>query len=48
VPYFVERRAAAPLLVSVEDDGPACPRPLEETTARVDTLAVWIRQTTRS
>lgn len=46
-PYFVERRGKAPLLVSVENTGPDCPHALEETTARVDTLASWIRRTTR-
>jgi secreted trypsin-like serine protease len=47
-PYFVERRYGPPLLVSVENTGPDCPHAEEETTARVDTLAGWIRRTIRS
>jgi hypothetical protein len=46
-PYFLERPHAAPLLVSVENTGPDCPHAVEETTARVDMLADWIRRTTR-
>lgn len=46
-PYFVERRYAAPLLVSVENTGPDCPHAEEETTARVDVLVPWIHQTIR-
>ena len=45
-PYFLERPYAAPLLVSVENTGPDCPHAEEETTARLDTLAAWIRRVT--
>jgi secreted trypsin-like serine protease len=31
-------------IVSVESDGPACPHAEEETTARIDVIADWIRQ----
>ncbi|MFL6071999.1 MAG: trypsin-like serine protease [Mycobacteriales bacterium] len=41
-PYFVER--PVPHLVSVESNGPDCPHPLEETTARVDNQFTWIIQ----
>ncbi|HYN95576.1 MAG TPA: trypsin-like serine protease [Pilimelia sp.] len=44
-PYFVERRRAAPLLVSLESTGPDCPHAEEETTARLDVLAGWIKAT---
>jgi secreted trypsin-like serine protease len=37
-PYFIGQR-----LVAVESGGPSCPHALEETTARVDTAAAWIR-----
>ena len=39
-PYFVEK--PVPHLVSVESNGPDCPHPLEETTARVDDQYLWI------
>jgi hypothetical protein len=41
-PYFVERHGSA-TLVSVESGGPDCPHALEETTARADAVATWIR-----
>ncbi len=44
-PYFRERDHHVPLLVAVETDGPDCPHDQEETTARVDTVATWIRHT---
>ena len=34
-----------PLLVSVESTGPACPHSSQETTARVDVVAGWVRGT---
>ena len=40
-PYF-----ANGALYSVESNGPACPHTTPETTARVDTVASWIRSTT--
>jgi secreted trypsin-like serine protease len=40
-PYFTT--GAAPLLVSVESTGPNCPHNRAETTARVDTVAAWIK-----
>jgi secreted trypsin-like serine protease len=43
-PYFAERRYRAPVLVSVESTGPACPHAQEETTSRVDNIADWIHQ----
>jgi hypothetical protein len=42
-PYFTTPVAGAPLLVSVESDGPDCPHTTPETTARVDNIATWIR-----
>jgi secreted trypsin-like serine protease len=42
-PYFRTPTGAAPLLVSVESTGPDCPHSSPETTARVDTVATWIR-----
>jgi hypothetical protein len=44
-PYFSEPTGAAPVLVSVESDGPECPHTSAETTARVDRLADWIHTT---
>ncbi|MCW2646611.1 MAG: esterase [Pseudonocardiales bacterium] len=41
-PYFLTPSSAAPQLVSVESDGPACPHTTPETTARVDNIASWI------
>jgi secreted trypsin-like serine protease len=32
-----------PLLVSIESTGPACPHSSQETTARVDVVASWVR-----
>lgn len=43
-PYFRETRRG-PELVSTESSGPDCPHDLEETTARVDAAADWIRAT---
>jgi secreted trypsin-like serine protease len=45
-PYFAERGGHY-RLVSVESTGPDCPHAQEETTARVDVLASWIRRTAR-
>ncbi|HEU5107166.1 MAG TPA: trypsin-like serine protease [Micromonosporaceae bacterium] len=45
-PYFAVRRGR-PYLVSVENTGPDCPHSEEETTARIDTLRSWIRDTAR-
>ena len=42
-PYFRTPAGAAPLLVSVESDGPDCPHTSPETTGRVDTIAAWIK-----
>ncbi|WP_254920803.1 trypsin-like serine protease [Blastococcus mobilis] len=42
-PYFMPRTGSAPLLVSVESDGPACPHSSQETTARVDPIVGWVR-----
>jgi secreted trypsin-like serine protease len=47
-PYFLERKGRAPLLVSVESDGPDCPHDQEETTSRVDTVANWVHRVTSS
>ena len=43
-PYFLERPHHAPVVVSVESDGPDCPHTTPEDTVRVDTLAAWICQ----
>jgi secreted trypsin-like serine protease len=40
-PYFTT--GTTPLLYSVESNGPDCPHTSAETTARVDTVASWIR-----
>src|SRR3954468_705170 len=45
-PYFSTPAGARPVLVSVESAGPACPHAKQETTARVDTVAGWIRTVT--
>jgi secreted trypsin-like serine protease len=45
-PYFTEG-PGGPRLVSVESDGPPCPHSAEETTARVDTVVPWLRETMR-
>ena len=42
-PYFTRPATGAPLLVSVESDGPDCPHTTAETTARVDNVASWIK-----
>jgi hypothetical protein len=42
-PYFTVPRAALPVLVSVESNGPDCPHTGPETTSRVDTVVPWIR-----
>lgn len=41
-PYF-DTSGPDPVLVSVESTGPACPHRREETTARVDVVAGWVR-----
>jgi hypothetical protein len=41
-PYFRERRGVA-TLVGTEVEGPDCPHADDETTARIDTIADWIR-----
>jgi secreted trypsin-like serine protease len=45
-PYFRETRRG-PEVVSTESTGPDCPHFVEETTARVDVSADWIRKTIR-
>ena len=42
-PYFATPRGSSPVLVSVESSGPNCPHRLQETTARVDVVAGWVR-----
>ena len=42
-PYFTKPATGAPLLVSVESNGPNCPHTTPETTARVDNIAPWIK-----
>jgi secreted trypsin-like serine protease len=44
-PYFTTPTGGAPLLVSVESNGPDCPHTTPETTARVDTITSWIKTT---
>ncbi len=41
-PYFTEKKGS-PRLVSVVSVGPRCPHSAEETTARVDNIAPWIK-----
>jgi secreted trypsin-like serine protease len=41
-PYFSTPANAAPLLVSVESNGPNCPHTTPETTARTDNIASWV------
>jgi secreted trypsin-like serine protease len=41
-PYFREGPDGEGTLVSVESTGPACPHSGDETTARIDNIAVWI------
>ena len=45
-PYFRERRGSV-TLVSTEVTGPDCPHDQNETTARIDTIADWIRDQVR-
>ena len=42
-PYFTRPTTGAPLLVSVESNGPNCPHTSAETTARVDDVVSWIK-----
>lgn len=42
-PYFATPSGSNPVLVSVESSGPNCPHRLQETTARVDVVAGWVR-----
>jgi secreted trypsin-like serine protease len=42
-PYFTRPASGAPLLVSVESNGPNCPHTTPETTARVDNVVTWIK-----
>jgi secreted trypsin-like serine protease len=42
-PYFTRPTTGAPLLVSVESNGPNCPHTTPETTARVDNIVTWIK-----
>jgi V8-like Glu-specific endopeptidase len=42
-PYFTRPTTGAPLLVSVESNGPNCPHTTPETTARVDNILSWIK-----
>jgi hypothetical protein len=44
-PYFTTPTGAAPLLVSIESNGPDCPHTTPEITARVDTITSWIKTT---
>ena len=46
-PYFRTAAGVAPRLVSVESAGPNCPHTGPETTARVDTVAAWIKSIVR-
>jgi len=41
---FVGEGDEGPELVATEVSGPECPHTAEETTARTDTLADWIRE----
>lgn len=43
-PYFTTPAGSAPVLVSVESNGPDCPHTSAETTARVDPIASWVAQ----
>ncbi|CCG05782.1 trypsin-like serine protease [Blastococcus saxobsidens] len=40
---YVDTSGPAPVLVSVESAGPACPHRRDETTARVDVVVDWVR-----
>lgn len=42
-PYIATPQGAPPTLVSVESSGPTCPHRQQETTARVDVVAGWVR-----
>jgi hypothetical protein len=42
-PYLRSRPDREPVLVSVEQNGPTCPHDRQETTARVDVVAGWVR-----
>jgi secreted trypsin-like serine protease len=42
-PYVATSSTGAATLVSVESTGPACPHRAQETTARVDVVAGWVR-----
>ena len=41
-PYFTTPPGDAPVLVATESTGPDCPHTSAETTARVDTITMWI------
>ncbi|MEW2499484.1 trypsin-like serine protease [Amycolatopsis sp. NPDC047767] len=43
-PFFVPEGDQKGRLVAVEDNGPDCPQPGVETTARVDTILDWIHE----
>ncbi|GAA1608652.1 S1 family peptidase [Actinoplanes couchii] len=45
-PYFRETPGGEPALVAVVSTGPGCPHPGPDFSARVDTLAGWIADTT--
>ncbi len=42
-PYFTTPAGSAPVVVSVESNGPNCPHTSAETTARVDPIVSWVR-----
>lgn len=42
-PYIATPAGGPATLVSVESSGPTCPHRLQETTARVDVVAGWVR-----
>ena len=42
-PYFRAPQGGSPVLVSVENTGPNCPHSQQETTARVDAVASWVK-----
>ena len=46
-PYFREDPDGEDALVSVESTGPPCPHTSDETTARIDNIARWIRHQIR-
>ena len=41
-PFFLEKRAARPILVAVVSNGPSCPHTSVESAARTDNIADWI------